>query len=452
MKMLKKCIFFIAVAIVLLTAPAAQNSFASTEGIDVFVDGKEVIFDAPPFIEGDHVLVPVRSIAEALDFDVEWLPNLNCVIIKSKPGKPEKSIDIFIGEYYALVDNRGINLDSPAKISGDRTFVPLRFVSENMGADVVWNGKTHTVQITNTLHSPLLKGKTADTVFSILDGRFSIKMPGGSSNEAAGYGGIMGSAADSSEETHISISAQDQEFKVYAQELFRYGSGNLLKDAGMFINENNNGDPNFTLSDVVRVADLEYVAITPIEIRVRDSTLVKGALVKLADNTLVYMGIYANAWALTYMEDCVAMADSVLESIECGTRLLNAEPKTVRLYGYSLKLEKGYVYSTRLGPDFDVCYFYKLVPMDVEQPTFGIYSGGFPSKFGSTLPVHEQKNDLILGRDVIWDIYSNKKGAVDKDTFIETLIEDDGWYRHIFIHPKSKSELEIIEKAIHSIS
>ena len=57
-------------------------------------------------------------------------------------------ISLVIGENFATVNGEKIELDSPSFVENDRTFLPLRFVSENLGANVLWNGKTQTVIIT----------------------------------------------------------------------------------------------------------------------------------------------------------------------------------------------------------------------------------------------------------------------------------------------------------------
>lgn len=41
-------------------------------------------------------------------------------------------------------------LDAPAFIEDGRTYLPVRFVAENLGATVTWNGNTQTVTITRT--------------------------------------------------------------------------------------------------------------------------------------------------------------------------------------------------------------------------------------------------------------------------------------------------------------
>lgn len=54
------------------------------------------------------------------------------------------------------IDNNGVIINgeykllevSPAIVSG-RTFIPIRFVSESLGAKVMWIGETKTVAITS---------------------------------------------------------------------------------------------------------------------------------------------------------------------------------------------------------------------------------------------------------------------------------------------------------------
>ncbi|MBQ3615054.1 MAG: copper amine oxidase N-terminal domain-containing protein, partial [Anaerotignum sp.] len=57
------------------------------------------------------------------------------------------TIVIYIGQAFALVNGEPVQLDAPAFIANDRTYLPLRFIAENLGAEVVWNGANNTVTI-----------------------------------------------------------------------------------------------------------------------------------------------------------------------------------------------------------------------------------------------------------------------------------------------------------------
>lgn len=49
------------------------------------------------------------------------------------------------------MNNEEVTLDSPAFIENDRTYTPLRFIAEKLGADVDWNGETQEVTITKQI-------------------------------------------------------------------------------------------------------------------------------------------------------------------------------------------------------------------------------------------------------------------------------------------------------------
>ena len=414
--------------------------------ITVLLDGDPLAFDVQPLIMNNRTLVPLRIIFEALGAQVEWENTTKTVTAT----KGDTVIILPIGSKTPTVNGKTVPIDQPGIVKDGRTLVPVRFISESLGAKVNWDGNNRIVSITSP---SLLKGKTANTTFSMLDDRFSIKMPEGSVDHSIYYGGIMGSTADSSGETQVVLEEKNQAFFAEAREMFCYSTGDLKKDAELFTGADQGGGSDFVLFDVIKVSNLEYVTFAPKEMSTRGAPLIKGALIKLPDNTLVYLAIYASVEALIYKEDCISMADSVIGTIQEGKRLLDTSPRTVQLYDTNIRLEKDYVFIIQFGIDFDVCYFYKVVPLDMaeSQPTFGIYTGGHPSQFGSMLPYHEQKPGKILGRDITWDIYSTDKGIIAADTFIETFVEYDGWYKHIFVVPRSASEWQIIEKMIYSL-
>jgi len=124
-----------------------NNDNASKTGeITVIVNGQKVNFpDQKPYInDDDRTLVPVRFVSEALGANVEWHGSQRLVKIKHM----NKVIDLVIGEKRAKVNNEYKHFDTKAMISSkDRTMVPLRFVSETLGAKVEWDGSTRTVTI-----------------------------------------------------------------------------------------------------------------------------------------------------------------------------------------------------------------------------------------------------------------------------------------------------------------
>ena len=90
-------------------------------------------------------LVPTRFVAESLGAKVTWTEAEPSKVLITK-GDVE--IIIYIGSDKAYVNGKEVMLDSPAFIENDRTYTPIRFISEELGATVEWNQEAQTVTIT----------------------------------------------------------------------------------------------------------------------------------------------------------------------------------------------------------------------------------------------------------------------------------------------------------------
>ena len=121
--------------------------------VNAIVNGETVTNDVAPMVVNDRTMLPIRFVAEALGADVLWDGYFQKVSIKSR----KTDISIKIGEKYASVTEKialynqpteEVELDSPAFVENDRTYLPLRFVAEKLGADVQWDDATQTITIT----------------------------------------------------------------------------------------------------------------------------------------------------------------------------------------------------------------------------------------------------------------------------------------------------------------
>jgi hypothetical protein len=118
---------------------------AASNIISVVVDGKSVEFDVLPFIDSSsRTMVPIRMVSQEMGAHVDWNNEKQIVTIKHNT----KTILLKIGESKATMNGKGITLDTKAVVKKGRTFVPLRFVSEALGATVKWDGKYKVVYIT----------------------------------------------------------------------------------------------------------------------------------------------------------------------------------------------------------------------------------------------------------------------------------------------------------------
>ncbi|MBQ7040060.1 MAG: copper amine oxidase N-terminal domain-containing protein, partial [Clostridia bacterium] len=111
--------------------------------IAVKLNGSYLNFDVEPQIMNGRTMVPFRAIFETLGCAVEW----NADARVAKGIRNGKAVRLTIDSKTATVDGVATTLDQEAVIVGGRTMVPLRFVSEALGAAVDWNADTRTVSI-----------------------------------------------------------------------------------------------------------------------------------------------------------------------------------------------------------------------------------------------------------------------------------------------------------------
>ncbi|MBQ7792286.1 MAG: InlB B-repeat-containing protein, partial [Clostridia bacterium] len=110
---------------------------------DATINGEVKTNDVAPVIVNDRTMLPIRFIAEALGATVSWEDETRSVFV----SLGDTTIGLVIGETTALVNNEAVELDCASFIENDRTYLPIRFVMENLGADVTWDETTRTVTI-----------------------------------------------------------------------------------------------------------------------------------------------------------------------------------------------------------------------------------------------------------------------------------------------------------------
>lgn len=109
----------------------------------VVVDGKLLNFDINPVIENNRTLVPLRKILEELNMDLIWDEKTKKIVAKGEGIE----ISFVVNSKEAYVNGNKIELDVPAKTINGRTLIPLRFISDNLGKEVKWDGNNKVVYI-----------------------------------------------------------------------------------------------------------------------------------------------------------------------------------------------------------------------------------------------------------------------------------------------------------------
>lgn len=127
------------------TASDSQNEqiILTIGNKDALVYGDTVTNDVAPLIINNRVMLPARFIVESLGGHIEWIAQQNQVVIT----KGSTTIVLTIGANTAWVNGESVQLDAPAFILEGRTYLPIRFITENLGAEVIWQSESQTVTI-----------------------------------------------------------------------------------------------------------------------------------------------------------------------------------------------------------------------------------------------------------------------------------------------------------------
>lgn len=131
MQAMRRLLFIPAVAALVFVT--VMSSRAQTN-VSVVIDGSPMSFsDQPPLDQSGRIFVPMRAIFERLGAEVIY----NNGTINATRGS--RTVALAIGSQSATVNGQPVQLDSPPFLIGDRTLVPLRFVSQALGARVSWD-------------------------------------------------------------------------------------------------------------------------------------------------------------------------------------------------------------------------------------------------------------------------------------------------------------------------
>lgn len=136
-------------AAILLIPMTFQSQAHAAVNISVLIDGVKLYTPQAPVMIQGRVMLPMRSIFEALDASVKWNQKTKTVTAV----KDGTTVILKINSKTATINNKTVALDVPAKNLKGNTMVPVRFVSEALGQKIGWNSKTKTVTVTTTNNS-----------------------------------------------------------------------------------------------------------------------------------------------------------------------------------------------------------------------------------------------------------------------------------------------------------
>jgi hypothetical protein len=122
-----------------LAIPLAAG--AQTSDVGVTVNGAQINLEPAPILQDGRVFVPLRGVFENLGASVVYDAG---TITATGNGR---DIELHIGSTQATVNGQGQLIDVAPFIIGASTYVPLRFVSEALGANVNWDENNRIVAI-----------------------------------------------------------------------------------------------------------------------------------------------------------------------------------------------------------------------------------------------------------------------------------------------------------------
>lgn len=146
---MEKTIEKLVLAFVIISLALISLVYAKEDEIVVSLNNNPVAFNDDlgyPRVVNGRTLVPLRVISEDMGFNVKWNNSLRQVTVTDE----KTTLILTIGSNKALVNGKEVSIDiredgkvadTKAVIIKERTYVPLRFISENMGAKVDWERK-----------------------------------------------------------------------------------------------------------------------------------------------------------------------------------------------------------------------------------------------------------------------------------------------------------------------
>lgn len=96
--------------------------------IGLIIEEDWFVTSMPPILENERTLIPLREIAEELEFYVGWEQSE----MKITVSKGDISLDMFIDRNYIIKDGEKIEIDVAPKLWFDTTMIPLRLVAESL--------------------------------------------------------------------------------------------------------------------------------------------------------------------------------------------------------------------------------------------------------------------------------------------------------------------------------
>ncbi|QQE75522.1 glycosyl hydrolase [Brevibacillus composti] len=143
---LRKLTLSLAICLVSLSG-GQQSAAAATTQTTILLDGYPLPFPTPPTTINGTTMVPFRAISEAMGIRVQWEAQTQSITAIQSTDQGEKTVLMQLNNPLVTVDGQTVTLPVAPYETNGSTLIPLRFFSEQFGAQVDWNQDTRTVSI-----------------------------------------------------------------------------------------------------------------------------------------------------------------------------------------------------------------------------------------------------------------------------------------------------------------
>ncbi len=139
---MRKYVLTTVMAVLMLMFLLPHTGQAASSGTKVMLDNQELA-NADVLTVNQTTMVPIRVVSEGLGYKVNWSQSAQQVSIVNGPD----TVVLTINQGTAAINGALVPLNQPAMAQKGTTYVPLRFVSSQLGLQVKWDNGDKTVSL-----------------------------------------------------------------------------------------------------------------------------------------------------------------------------------------------------------------------------------------------------------------------------------------------------------------
>ncbi|MGZ3751740.1 MAG: hypothetical protein ACXVAU_10720 [Mucilaginibacter sp.] len=249
----------------------------------------------------------------------------------------------------------------------------------------------------------------------------------------------MSADPNQEQETRIILDIDKMRLVFYAQELYKFGSGDFYSRV---INDKNEIKSKHQI--LTNKKELFSIQCTPASFdSTENAILINSLLVKTKDNAIIRIDAYINPAAFKDKDEFVALTKRVFGTLQSGPRINNKSQReeTVNIFGtkksFRLFIPPNYTVTVDKKYDFQVIRFHKYAEYgDTSRIDLMIYTGYYPwadyEHYGFEIKSAKNVSGVFLDQKVSWmTFYDAQKNIFLKEQKIPSDKIADGLIVHI---------------------